>query len=360
MIVTDTMAIGGTEKLSALLADGFINTGNECCVMVLNDKLDSTKLIHSKKVIVEYAFHRYPMHFNYNKVRRVIRKFSPEIILCQNLFSYISVKIAAINISRIPIFIVLHYTYNYAFKDEMFDRIYFFLVRNSKDRIICIYDQQRKHFSEKHNIPIRRFSLIYNGIDIEHFHPKKSLQPNSNILRIVHIGNMKIEKDQLTLLRAIKILNMLNPNWELEFIGRDEAGLMMQFNSFIAKNNLEDKVKFHKNVSDPAGILRNSDVFVMSSISEAFPVSALEAMASGIPCILTNVGGCKEIVDDGENGYILPPYNSEAIAEKLLFLAQHRNVLNHMAKKAREKAEREYSCKKMVERYLSVFRRETI
>lgn len=360
LIITDTMEIGGAEKLTALLADGFSDAGCDCSIMVLSDELAAVKYIHSEHVKVQHASHDYPLKYNSGKVRKVIREIVPDVILCQDLFSYMSMKLATLRRARIPTFLVLHYTMNCNLKDELFEYLYFLWIRHSRDRIICIYNRQREKFSMKHRLPLERFMMIHNGVDTGLFHPRSSPRRDNDKLRIVHVGNIKVEKDQLTLLKAVKILNEKTPDWEMEFCGRDDAGLKNKFVTYLKDNGIESKVTFHDYTANVSEVLKRADVFVLSSISEALPVSALEAIACGIPCILTDVGGCADIIDNGKNGFLVPPSCPEAIAAKLAFMAYHRGTLNSMGKKAREKAEKEFSLNIMVDSYLEAFRYTSI
>jgi len=116
-----------------------------------------------------------------------------------------------------------------------------------------------------------------------------------------------------------------------------------------------NKVRFIDYEADVRILLCEADVFVLTSLSEALPISALEAMAMGVPCILTDVGGCADVIDDGKNGYLVPPKNAAAIAEKLVFLANHRDVLYEMGVEAHKKVETSFGIDLMVDSYLKLF-----
>jgi glycosyltransferase involved in cell wall biosynthesis len=357
LIIADTMAIGGTEKLTIALVDEFVKKDHVCKIMVLRDDLDSLKYLKSEQVPIEHIYKKYRFDFFYaRKVRKVINLYKPDIILCQAFFSYCSARLAIVFHKQIPIFVALHYTYNSNLKDALFDRLYFLMLRFNKDCIISIYRLQADFFSKKYHIPIERFVLIHNGIDIEVFQDRQRLGEVRDCLHVVHIANIKEEKDQLTLLNAMNLLEDKNVNWQLTFCGRDHAKRKQLFINYLRKNKIEHKVNFIDFVEDVRIILENADVFVLSSISEALPVSALEAMAMNVPCILTDVGGCSDIVDDGLNGFLVPPENAAAIAEKLAFIALHRDILIGMGKAARKKVESQFGIERMAQEYLGLFK----
>ncbi|MDD1644967.1 MAG: glycosyltransferase family 4 protein, partial [Methanomicrobiales archaeon] len=84
------------------------------------------------------------------------------------------------------------------------------------------------------------------------------------------------------------------------------------------------------------GDLRDADIFVSTATSDGTPVSLLEAMSSGLPCIATAVGGVPEWVQDGENGLLIPPGNPEALAVGILRLVRDPDLRRSLGTRARE------------------------
>ena len=88
---------------------------------------------------------------------------------------------------------------------------------------------------------------------------------------------------------------------------------------------------------------------------EGVPKSLIDACAVGRPIVTTNSIGCKDVVDDGVNGFLIPIKDSHALAEKLRILIEDKNLRIKMGKAAREKAEREFSVDKVVEKHLEIY-----
>lgn len=88
--------------------------------------------------------------------------------------------------------------------------------------------------------------------------------------------------------------------------------------------------------------MATSDVFVLPSLSEGFPVVSLEAMASGLPIVATKVGGLPEIVKDGENGFLVEPKSPEQIAERVLLFLNNDELRQRISRNNKEKV-KEYS-----------------
>lgn len=99
-----------------------------------------------------------------------------------------------------------------------------------------------------------------------------------------------------------------------------------------------------------------SDVVVLPSLVEATSVAGLEAMASGRPILATNVGGLPDIIANGDNGLLVPPANSEALAEGAKKLAEWPELRARMGRVGRERAEREFDWRKIADRTVAVYR----
>lgn len=355
LIVIDTMAIGGAEKLTATLANSFVEKGYECLILILRNDLSSIKFVDKNKIKVCTAFPKFKYDPSYLiKIRKIIRNYRPDIILCQALFSYFSVKIVTLLFYKVPMFLVLHHTHCVKVKDKIFDTIYFTLLRLTSDEIITIYSEQMKLFSHRYHIPPQKFICIHNGIDTDYF-KNANFSNDRRRLNIIHIANMREEKDQATLLEALKILDEDFKEWRLTFCGKDFINVKNEFMKYLSSAKLEHKVKFIDYADDVRTLLNKADVFILSSISEALPISALEAMSTGVPCILTDVGGCSDIVDEGVNGFLIPPKNPNAMADRLLFLANNPHQLRRMRIEARRKIVRKFNLESMVNKYLALF-----
>ncbi|MEM0489273.1 MAG: glycosyltransferase family 4 protein, partial [Candidatus Bathyarchaeia archaeon] len=99
-----------------------------------------------------------------------------------------------------------------------------------------------------------------------------------------------------------------------------------------------------------------ADIFVFPSIYENMPFAVLEALASGLPVITTKVGGIPEIIDDGENGFLIEPFNARKLAERLLYLVENPTVAYEMGAAGRKTVEERFNWNKIIKQITAVYR----
>jgi glycosyltransferase involved in cell wall biosynthesis len=99
------------------------------------------------------------------------------------------------------------------------------------------------------------------------------------------------------------------------------------------------------------------DVYVLASHREGWPRSAMEAAAMEIPVVTTDVRGCREVVDDGVTGMLVPPRDSEALAAGLATLAADAELRARMGAASRDKAHRDFDQQRVIDTTLDVYRR---
>ncbi len=159
----------------------------------------------------------------------------------------------------------------------------------------------------------------------------------SGTLRLVFLGNQIPRKGLHVLLRG---LSSVSGNWHLTVIGaRTDKKYADRVRRLRDVLGLGEKVSFTGRLPDEAvaGHLTRSHVLAVPSLYEGFGLVYLEGMAFGLPAIATTAGGASEIVSDGENGFLLPPDDPDAIAEVVRTLRDDRTLLRRMSSSARER-----------------------
>lgn len=213
---------------------------------------------------------------------------------------------------------------------------------------------------EKVGIPSRSLRTIYNGISVGIYSHKRdniskmTLPGMSSKTKIVGtVGNLYPVKGQIHLLRAIPLILQECPDVIFLFAGRGQ--LEETLKSEAADLGIRDHVRFLGFVSDVPGLLNVLDVFTLPSLVECFPLSVLEAMAHAVPPVVTDVGGNREIIKEGETGYIVPPANPKALAENIIRLLKDKELAKSMGERASEEVQRKFSLETMLSQYEGLY-----
>ncbi|MFD5918907.1 glycosyltransferase [Kitasatospora sp. NPDC058201] len=152
------------------------------------------------------------------------------------------------------------------------------------------------------------------------------------------VGNLTPKKDQAALLAAHAALRRRRPDARLVLIG---AGpLEARLRALAAELGLTDAVLFTGSRADVPELLPAFDAFTLSSRQEGLPVALMEAMTSGLPAVVTRVGGMPEVLDDGDQGFLVPPGDPSALADALARLADDPELRTRLGAAARERSKR--------------------
>ena len=230
------------------------------------------------------------------------------------------------------------------------------VLRNTDAAVALTNDMKR----EVQKICHKEVSVIPNGIDLSGFKnlsredARTKLQIKQDEKIVLFVGTLRPVKGLKYLIQAMGIITKQDAGVKLLLIGDGEE---REYLENLAKQlDLKEEVIFAGKVpnEEVPQYTAASDLFVLPSLSEGFPVTVLEAMASGLPIVTTNVKGLPEIVKEGENGFLVEPRNPEQIAEKVLLLLGNDELRERISENNREKAKR-YSWANVVERLEQVY-----
>ena len=191
----------------------------------------------------------------------------------------------------------------------------------------------------------REVLVLPNGVDLARFDAlsrdkaRIRLGIGENEKVALFVGNINPVKGVEYLIEGMGSLAGKFPQARLFIVGRDMQNGKIQH--LVRERNLQAKVVFTGFVP-PAQIpqyMIAADVFVLPSVTEGFPNVLLEAMAAGLPLVSTDVCGLPEIVEDGENGLLVPPEDPQGLAEAISRLLDDEDLRKRMGKNARKRAE---------------------
>ncbi|MDA7915249.1 glycosyltransferase [bacterium] len=202
-----------------------------------------------------------------------------------------------------------------------------------------------------------------NGVDLRGL-PKRGPQEKTDQVRqklgmqpgmpyAACIARFHPVKDHETLIRGWQVVNQSLPTAKLLLVGDGECRENCE--ALCEELGLKDSVEFWGIRHDVPEILRAIDVFALTSVSEAASLTLLEAMASGCPAVLTNVGGNAEHVTHGIEGFLAPRSDSQAIGERLLELLRSPDQCETMGASARRRVERDFDLTSVIKQYADHF-----
>jgi glycosyltransferase involved in cell wall biosynthesis len=192
--------------------------------------------------------------------------------------------------------------------------------------------------------------LIVHGVDLRLFHQienseelKKELSIPHNCQVVISTRNLEPVYDVGTLIKAISCVVDECPNTYFLIVG--EGTLRHQLEELACKLGVARSVRFVGSVSnrEMPKFLGASDIFVSTSLSDTRSVSLLEAMACGLPAVVTDLEGNKECVKEGENGFLFPKGDFKALAEKIIYLLRDEDTRRRFGVVNRQYVEKEGS-----------------
>ncbi len=207
----------------------------------------------------------------------------------------------------------------------------------------------------------RRTVLIYNSVDTRKFNGKGKPVPEINNypgFKVVTVGRIVEVKNFMCLFKAIHLLRNQIPDIRLYHIGDSHPRgqkVGQELMRFVEENNLQEHIVFMGLQNDIPSLLPNFDVFSLTSFSEGLSFSILEALASGLPAVVTAVGGNPEVVQDGVNGFLVPSDDEHAVAEAIYKLYKDPELRKTMGRQAREIVLKKFSVDVMVQKYQDLY-----
>lgn len=180
----------------------------------------------------------------------------------------------------------------------------------------------------ENGVPEEKLLVNPYGVDLSEF---KQIEKTDNVFRVIYAGGLTLQKGSHYLLQAFQELNL--SNCELWHLGSIKNEMYPFINRY--KN---DKIKFlgHKPQDQLYKYYSQGSVFVLPSLQEGMAMVQLQAMACGLPLVCsTNTGGDDLITKDGEEGFVIPIRDVEAIKEKILFLYNNQDIAKEMGEKAK-------------------------
>lgn len=227
---------------------------------------------------------------------------------------------------------------------------------------ICVCEAVKTNLV-RHGVPIEKTVVIHNDVDTSVFTPAAR---DETLLRRLGFGEADVvlltvarlapEKNLALLLAAARQASRIEPSlrWLIVGEGPEESSLKR----LAREHGLDGIVRFHEAVEQERlpRFYASTHAHVLPSTSEAFPLVNLEAMACGVPVVVTRVGGSAELVVTGHNGLIVPPDDGPALVKAMVWLARNRRRAASLGRRGRRDVEERFGAPRMAEAVADVYR----
>jgi glycosyltransferase involved in cell wall biosynthesis len=213
---------------------------------------------------------------------------------------------------------------------------------------VALTTQVQESIVKQYGIRADLIPIVHNGIDVDRFDTARVRRTDG--LKLLHVGRFHEAKNHHFLLDVFTLLKSSHPDLSLTLVGdgplKDEIATRVEVERI-------SNVEFAGEQQDVARYYSAADVFVLPSRYEGAPISIIEAMASGLPIVASNVGGVPTLVHDGENG-LLSELNVSAFASRIQTFIGSPDVRERFGRRSRERA-RGFSSDTMAEQYEHVY-----
>ena len=353
--------VGGAQTHILQLSEALLKKGNSVAITSFPGGWLERE---SKKIGVKFYDNKYFSN-NLNlfliiksmkRIQEVINDFQPDLISCHSTMAGLLGRAVVRN--KIPTIFTAHgwaFTQGTPLIRARIIALLEKMVSKFCSKIICVSSFDKKIAIKNNIASSNKLVVVHNGVKVREnidLSKKETRYP----LKIVFVGRLVTPKNPVLLLKAYKQLKQeLKDKSEILIIGEGEKRKNLEV--FIRNNNLNEKVKLLGALprEKVLAILKESNIFVLTSSWEGFPRSILEAMSYGLPVIASNVGGVQESVSE-DCGFVVERGNVEAVKLSLEKLIQNPELMKVMGQNASNRLKKHFSLEKMLDKTEEIYK----
>jgi L-malate glycosyltransferase len=241
--------------------------------------------------------------------------------------------------------------------EERLDNLLGKIALGTADQIIVVSQTLTETYQKDFPAQQHKFTYVGNGLDIIE---KKLAAPANSPIQLIMVGALIEGKRQDLAIQACKELVSKGYSVHLHIVGEKphwhSDAYKTELHFLVEKWQLQAHVTFHGWVENPRELLARSDVFLLPSDTEGLPLSIIEAMGVGLPCIATNVGGIPELVVNGETGMLISTNSAAELAEAVSELIKNPEQREKLGQAALHRYENNYTKQVFLEGVAGVLR----
>lgn len=360
MQITHDLNYGGLQKLVVDISKSLDKSKYEVAVCVLREggPLEKELLKEDIKIIKLPHSNNGADYLSFWKLYKIIKEEKPDIIHTHNTQPFIEGGIAAL-LAGIPV--KIHTDHGRQFPDK---RRYMFaewVFSHFADQLVAVSESLKDDISRYEGIRPDKIMVIPNGIDGSKYNIKIDKNKKRRELDIDNkyniilgfVGRLSPEKGLIYLIKATKVIAEEFPNILLLIVGEGE--LLEELNRETITLGIERNVRFLGPRSDINEILGILDIFVLPSLREGLPLVLLEAAASSLPIVATDVGGNNQVVKHGINGLLVKHGDAAPLYNALKQLIHNNKMRQDFGRKSYNLFINNFTIEKMIKEYENIY-----
>lgn len=327
LFVVDRLDEGGAGRVISLLANYFVKD-NDVMILRLNNNLVSYELNDKIELLFINHFFDFSFNLKIKKIMDVISTKKPDIVV--SFLSQINVY-SIIACNKIGVKIIVSERNNPRINPKnIIKRIYRNHIYKRADGLVFQTKKAQNYFCR---IIRNKSKIILNPISSD-----IPIRFEFDENKVICVGRLVKQKNYKMTIKSFALFKTQNPNAKLYIYG--DGPEREKIKKMILQNNLEKDVFLKGNVSNIYEEMSNSNLFIMTSYYEGLSNALIEAMAIGLPCVVTDEsnGGSRELIESGENGYLVRINDFADFAKKMdVAINDNNNYFSSNAKKIRER-----------------------
>lgn len=364
LLLLSDLGIGGSERKSVRIANALRRGGHDIHLAYLGAP-------HTLRGSLDPALPTLYLErtgkFSLSALRKLKRYLVEQRIsrvACVNLYPLLYAHAAAWLLGmRAPVLSALINTTDFGTRrDERFMIVYAPLLRRTK-HLVFGCRLQKDRWVDRYRLQAANSRVIYNGVDQAHF-DAAAITETRDQLRLryglpldafvaISVAQLRPEKQQVHLVQAVAALASRGVPIHALLVGEGDQRASIERR--IADLGLRDRVRLLGAIDDVRPLLKVADAFVLTSTAvETFSNAALEAMAMGLPVILSRIGGAAEMVEVGQNGFLYAPGDVTELAAHIATLAGDEGLTRRMGQAAATRVQGRFGFARMLNEYRSL------
>ncbi len=224
-------------------------------------------------------------------------------------------------------------------------------------RIVVLSNHQKEYIHAHYRVNSAKLVRICNGVDTDRFSPKRIGAEDGDKIIIGCVGRIEEVKNHQLLIQAYAEVLKRHPQWrdttELQIVGAGSQ--LSNIKQLIADLSIVENVTLIGEKMDTAAIYKNWHIYCLPSLAEGISNTILEAMASGLPIVATNVGGNSDLIAENVNGFLVSVAQPDEMAQRLIGYIENTALRQAHAHASRERASTLFSIKTMIDAYAQLY-----